>query len=220
MAELGTRHNSDSVDKRYSRHDAQDDEPEPQEHVDLFVDNVQGQHAQTVVGLHTAGWTVFVERAFGDLRKHPRHGINALIRLQLSELQDITAIGAELAVEEEVHKVDLSNHIHKVQGFAHEESEGVEIVAVQVANEVVDQDLFAIVLALIVHNRAVEIHDQHLEASAFPGLPQIARYVEQDGLEEEDEAHPLVVLVVLHLVLALHMGAHAGLHHIASGDAR
>jgi len=160
-----------------------------------------------------------VERTLGDFRKDPGHGINALIGLQFGKLEDVAAVGAEFAVQEEVHKVNLADHVHKVQGLAHKESEGVEIVAVQIANEVVHEDLLAIVLALVVHNGAVQVHHQHLEASTLPGLPQIARHVEKDGLEEEDEADPLVVLVVLDLVLALHMGAHAGLHHIASGDA-
>lgn len=219
VAELGTRHHGDPIDQRDAGQDAQDDEPEPEEHVDLLVDNIQRQHAQSVELLHVAGGTVFVEGTLGHLGKDPGHRIDALVRLHFGELEHIAAVGAELPIQEEVHEVDLTDDIHKVEGFAHEEAEGVEVVPVQVADEVVHEDLLAVILALLVHNGAVEVHDQHLEATALPGLPQVARHIEEDGLEEEDEAHPLVVLVVLHFVLALHVRAHTGLDHIPPGHA-
>jgi hypothetical protein len=45
----------------------------------------------------------------------------------------------------------------------------------------------------------LKLLNQHSDLSTFRGLPQIPRDVEESGLEEEDEADPLVVLVVLDL---------------------
>ena len=41
--------------------------------------------------------------------------------------------------------------------------------------------------------------NEHLDFSSFPSLPQISRDVEEDGLEEEGEADPLVVFVIADL---------------------
>lgn len=40
-----------SVDQADARDDGHDDEPEPQEDVDLLVEDVKGQHAEAVVSL-------------------------------------------------------------------------------------------------------------------------------------------------------------------------
>ena len=56
---------SQDVEQIERGQDSQDDEPEPQEDVDLLVDDVEGQDAHGVVTLDRAGGTVFVEVAFG-----------------------------------------------------------------------------------------------------------------------------------------------------------
>ena len=43
--------------------DGDGDEPEPEEDVDLFVDDVVGQHAQPILVLNRAGGTVLEKRA-------------------------------------------------------------------------------------------------------------------------------------------------------------
>ena len=50
------------------RDDGEDDEPEPEEDVDLLVDDVQGQHAETVEALHCARRSELVEGAFCNLK--------------------------------------------------------------------------------------------------------------------------------------------------------
>lgn len=49
--------------------DGDKDEPEPNEDVHLFVDDVHGKNAKTVLVLDRSRGTVFVKGAFGDLRK-------------------------------------------------------------------------------------------------------------------------------------------------------
>ena len=47
--------------------DGEEDEPEPDEDVDLLVDDVQRQHAETVEALHCARRSELVEGAFCNL---------------------------------------------------------------------------------------------------------------------------------------------------------
>ena len=63
----GWDESSEAVEQTHARHDCQTDEPEPEEDVDLLVEDVQGEDAETVVGLHCTGRSVFVEGAFGHL---------------------------------------------------------------------------------------------------------------------------------------------------------
>lgn len=61
--------------RRYPPHEPrdgggeQDDEPEPEEGVDLLVDDVEGHHAHCVVRLYRARRSVLVERALGHLER-------------------------------------------------------------------------------------------------------------------------------------------------------
>ena len=47
--------------------EGEDDEPEPEEDVDLLVDDVEGEHAQAVVPGDGAARSVLVEGALGHL---------------------------------------------------------------------------------------------------------------------------------------------------------
>lgn len=84
----------------------------------------------------------------------------------------------------------------------------------QIGGKVVNQQLLAVVLAIFTDNRAVEVEHKHLDAATLPRLPHVPGQVEEHCLEEEHEAHPLVVLVVLDLVLAVHVGRNARLDHV------
>ena len=47
--------------------DGHDDEPEPQEHVDLLIDDVERKHAETIKLLNCSRRTEFVKRALRHL---------------------------------------------------------------------------------------------------------------------------------------------------------
>ena len=51
-----------------SRDEGDNDEPEPEEDVDLLVDDVEGEHAQRVQLLHRTRRTELVELALGHLQ--------------------------------------------------------------------------------------------------------------------------------------------------------
>jgi len=196
-------------------------EPEPQEHVDLLVDDVERQDAETVQLLDGSRRTVFVERTLGDFGEHPGHGVSPVLGFHLGEPEHVGAVRAELTVQEVIDEEYLGDDIDKVEELAQEEPYGIEVLRVQVIGEVVDQQLLAIRLALLADDRAVEVEHQHFDAAAFPCLPHVPGQVEEHGLEKEHEAHPLVVLVILDLVLAVHVGRDPGLDDVladAAGD--
>ena len=50
-----------------SRDDSNEDEPKPEEDIDLLVDDVERKNAETVNSLYGARGTILVERAFSHL---------------------------------------------------------------------------------------------------------------------------------------------------------
>ena len=71
-------------------------QPKPKKDVKLFIDNVDGQNANGIVGLHGAGWTVFEERTFGHSWKYLSHGIDSCLGIILQETQCAYSIGAKM----------------------------------------------------------------------------------------------------------------------------
>lgn len=82
-------------------------EPKPQEDVDLLVDDVVGQDAETVLVLHRSGRTVHVERTLGHLGENLGQRIHPLLKGKLADGQDVSAVTGELAAEEHVHEINL-----------------------------------------------------------------------------------------------------------------
>lgn len=200
LAESGRKHDDEAVDDLDAGDDAHDDEPEPQEDVNLFVNDVQGQDAQTVELLDRTGRTEFVERALGDFGKDSSHRIFAFLWLQLRHGQHVGAVRREFSAEKEIHEVNLSDDVDKVENLAQEELVGVEFVVVAVDGEVFDEKLDAIPLRIRIDDGYVHVLDQHLDLATLPRFPKVTRDVEENGLEEKGETHPLVVFVVAHFL--------------------
>ena len=72
-------------------------QPKPKENVKFFIDNIDGQNANGIVGLHGAGRTVFEERTFGHSWKYLSHGIDSCLRIILQETQCAYSVGAKMA---------------------------------------------------------------------------------------------------------------------------
>ena len=103
----------------------QDDQPEPDEHVQLLVDDVDGKHAERVVGLDGAGGPVLVEPALGHLGEHPVHGVLAGVQVHLALGEHVAAELGELVAEKEVGQVDLADHVDEVENLAEDELQEV-----------------------------------------------------------------------------------------------
>ena len=68
-SDAGSKEDSDAVDEEDAGDGGDDDEPEPEEDVDLLVDDVEGQNAETVMPFRGAAWPELVETAFGNLKQ-------------------------------------------------------------------------------------------------------------------------------------------------------
>lgn len=90
------------------RQDAEDHEPEPQEHVNLLVDGVQRQYADGVVGFHLTRHAKLVENAFGHPGKYEDHRIHSVFLVALQKPYDVHAEREKRAVEEPVHHEHLA----------------------------------------------------------------------------------------------------------------
>ena len=168
-AQAGHRDHHHPVEHLDSAHSCQSKEPEPEEDVDLLVDDVEGEHADPIELLDGAGRTELVEGALGhldkqdsldmserDLWEDPGHGVPPVLMGQLGHGQHLAAVGGELTAKEEVHEPDLEDNIHKVKELAGKESQCVEVVVSPVLCEVVDQHLLPLLLGLWTYDGQVE----------------------------------------------------------------
>ena len=137
-----------------------------------------------------------MEGAFGDFGEDPGHRIVSLLLLQLSHGENVSPIGGELSAEEKVHEENLADNIDKVEDLAEVELVGVELVVVPVGAKVLDQGFDPVGLDVGLDDGHVHVLHQHLALASLPVFPQEPGNVEKQGLEEQGETHPLVVLVV------------------------
>jgi len=204
--DLWSEDGDETVDERNSRNGRDNDKPEPKEDVNLFVDDVERENTKTVVVDDLSGRTIFVERAFRDFGEDFGHWVFSLVRVILCEGQDLAPVGRKFVAKKHVHEEDLADDVDEVEKFAEEEAKGVEVVVLNIGNKVVEDELLPTTFVVLIDDWTVEVHDKHLDSTTFPRLPEVTGNVEEHGLEEEDETHPLVVLVVLHFVrLAYHL---------------
>ena len=66
----GRENDNRSVQDHRQSQSTQNEEPEPQKHVNLFVDNVHGQDTQCIKSLNCTRASVFVENTFGHSWKY------------------------------------------------------------------------------------------------------------------------------------------------------
>ena len=67
--DLTSQNDWEPVDEDESGDDGQEDHPEPEEDVDLLIDDVQGKHTQAVLFLNSSRRTILVESALGHLKR-------------------------------------------------------------------------------------------------------------------------------------------------------
>ncbi|GFS31011.1 putative secreted protein [Trichonephila inaurata madagascariensis] len=189
--------------KHKSGHDGQYNEPEPQEDVNLLVDDIERHDAQGVVSLQVGGRSILLEAALGYPGEDPNHGINPVLWVRVDEVDYLESIVHELPIEEPIHEEHLSDDVHEGKYFADEVPPRVPIVRLPAGHEIVHQELFLLLLLRFSQHTDVQVHHEGLDLSALPHAPQPPGHVEEGGLQKQHEAHPLVVFVVAELALVL-----------------
>merc|ERR1719284_1651814 len=117
------------------------DEPEPEEDVDLLVDDVVGQDAEAILVLHGTGGTILVEGALGDLGEHLVQWIGTFLEWLVADGKNLSSISGKLASQEDVHQVNLNQNVHKVEQLAEDELEDIRVVMMNCPLEIFDQQV-------------------------------------------------------------------------------
>lgn len=199
-----------------TRQNGQDNQPEPQENVDLFVENVNGQNAHGIVFLNAARRSVLVKSAFCHTWKDRNHWIRSILLIVVRELNHFGSIRREGSTQESIDHYDVQDDIQKVQQFTKEVTKRITIVHTQTRLNVLDE--FALPgCSFLGGNRqsSTESFSDHSHLAILPVLPDHVRRIETDALEEEHERHPLVVAVESLILVVV---AQAGLCNIRSGN--
>ena len=105
------------VDQENSGDNGNKDQPEPDEDKDLFVDDVQGENAESILLFNGSGRTILVEGTFGHLGEHLGHGIRSIFMFKSSVVQNVSSIRCKFATEEKVNKVHLYDDIDEIEDF-------------------------------------------------------------------------------------------------------
>ena len=195
----------------------QEDEPEPEEDVQLLVDDVDGKHAEGVVGLDSATGPVLLVETLRHPREYPGHGIKSVLRVVFNIVQHLQAVGAELPAEEQVDEVDVGQDVDEGEKLTEDDLGSPEVVSVDTLDQVLGQPGLppASLLVLELPLPLMEAGDDGRHLAALHQLQQEVGQVEEAGLEEEDEGDPLVVGLVLHLVPLRVVLPHSGVDHIS-----
>ena len=69
--------------------DGEDDKPEPEEDVDLLVEDVHAEDAEGVQGHERPGAAILVEGALGHPGEDLRHGVHAVLGVLARELDNL-----------------------------------------------------------------------------------------------------------------------------------
>jgi len=124
------------VDEGEKGDNAQDEQPEPEEHVDFLIDDVHGQDTEGIMGLQGSRRTKFLEGALGHSWEYSSHGVNPVFGILLHHASNLDAIGTELPSKEDIHEVDVAKDVEEVDGLGDEHLERPDVVAAQVLHKV------------------------------------------------------------------------------------
>lgn len=122
------------VQEDQGRQEAQDEEPEPEEDVNLFVDDVERQDAEGVVLLHLARRAELVESALGHPREDVDHRVDPLLLVAFREGDHVKAERQERPVEERVHQKHLT-YFHPLENMKKKQNKKEEKKTNHVSNQ-------------------------------------------------------------------------------------
>lgn len=205
------------------------DEPDPQKGKDLLVQYVEWQQAQIIVFAIGAAVADLVHLALGTLGKDARGDVVPSIIITAIQGQQGFHVARPKATEKYVQQEDVANlwrikgaldfgvDTHKVT-YANEQIEDLaehiahkvaEVGLLVVAGKVIDQHAQMGPALVLGHHRLVEVGAQMLQPATLPDLPEKSRQVEDKGLQQQDQHHPLIVADV-----ATVSRRHRATHHI------
>ena len=109
-----------------------------------------------------------------------------MLLLEVGHRDNVTTIRGELPAQEEVHEKELEEDVDKVEELACKECVGIELVVVAVLQEVVNQNLFPVLLLIFVDHGNIHVLDQHVHSARLRHFPEIPRRGKDASDEEYD----------------------------------
>ena len=103
--------------------DCENDKPEPEEDVDLLVEDVYGKDTLGIMALDVTTGSVLVEGALGDPGEDPGHRVSSALLLHLDKGGRVDPVLGELVAEEAVGEEDLADDVEKVERVSEEDSD-------------------------------------------------------------------------------------------------
>ena len=79
--DAGPEEDPEAVEEEHTGDGGEEDEPEPEENVDLLVNDVERENTQTVMTLHSSRGSKLVKTAFCNLREDNSKRINSLLQI-------------------------------------------------------------------------------------------------------------------------------------------
>ncbi len=107
-ANVRAEHDGEAVDQHQEGQQPQEEQPEPDEDVNLLVDNVERQDAEGVVLLNVARRAKLVKGALGHSREDIDHGIDAIFLITVGKGHHFDAIREKGPIKEPVQEEHLT----------------------------------------------------------------------------------------------------------------
>ena len=115
-------------------------EPKPEEDIDLLIDDIDREDAETIMLHDCSGWSVLVKSTLCHFWENFCHRIYPLLHGCSEERDCLRTIGGELTAKELVHKAHLTNDIDQIQELTKNEFVDIGIVFFQIPKEIVDNE--------------------------------------------------------------------------------
>jgi hypothetical protein len=113
------------------------------------------------------------------------------------EVNDLKTVLHEFSSEEAIKHIHLSNDIEEGKDLTEKEPSCIPVMMSSRRDQIFYEDFPLGSLFFVGTNTDIQVHHESLNPSSLPTFPQPARNVKEACLEEEDEANPLIVSVIL-----------------------
>jgi len=139
---IGAEDDDNAVDDDQAGEEPQEEKPKPDEDVDLFVDYIERENAESIVLFDVARGPKLVKCALCHPGEHVDHRVNPVFLVSIRKGHHFNSIGEESPVKKSVEEKHLTRDTQKSQEFTKEVSVGPEVVMLEIRVEIVDKKLF------------------------------------------------------------------------------
>lgn len=141
-----------SVDQDDSGNNGNQNKPEPEEDVNLLIDDVEGKNTEGIMLLDISWRPISMESTLCHPGKDFDHGVDSIHLISLRMSQDIQSIRRKSSSQEGIYDVHLTDDIDEVEDFAEYKVIKVTVMIGQVSLQVVNQQRNLICFLWLIHD--------------------------------------------------------------------